>query len=186
MGKWSKVSKAVSVVSSDRIRGSVASLYPRMLPHIGITVTSIEKAIQSYHDILGFHVVGRSLESSRRRFSLRPDSQRRLGRRFRGGRLAQLAGGSGVCIELFDFSEPASDRRENNLEYSKTGINHFTIADAALEDLARRIAESGGKLRGQIRTLILGKPYKLAYCEDPFGNIIELYSHGTEPTWTNL
>jgi catechol-2,3-dioxygenase len=46
----------------------------------------------------------------------------------------------------------------------------------------RRQAASAGALYG---LLFPDKPYKLAYCEDPFGNIIELYTHSTEQIWSN-
>jgi catechol-2,3-dioxygenase len=105
---------------------------------------------------------------------------------FGGGRVAQLAGANGVCLELFEFSKPATAVRENNFEYWKTGMNHFAVVEPAIEDLARRIVETGGKRRSRIWTLFPGKPYKIAYCEDPFGNVIELYSHSTEQTWSNV
>ena len=28
------------------------------------------------------------------------------------------------------------------------------------------------------------KPYRMVYCEDPFGNIVELYSHSYELTYS--
>jgi len=28
------------------------------------------------------------------------------------------------------------------------------------------------------------KPYRMVYCEDPFGNLIELYSHSYELTYS--
>jgi hypothetical protein len=43
------------------------------------------------------------------------------------------------------------------------------------EQRVKKIAESGGKQRTKVLELIPGKPYKIAYCEDPFGNIIEIY-----------
>lgn len=164
----------------------MAGLYPRVLTHIGITVINIEKAIQWYQEILGFQLLAGPLTLVADDSHFGQIAKDVWGSGFRGGRLAQLAGANGVCIELFDFSEPASAARENNFEYWKTGIYHFTIVDPAIEDLARRIAESGGKCRTRVWTLIPGKPYKMAYCEDPFGNIIELYSHSTEQTWSNL
>jgi catechol-2,3-dioxygenase len=30
-----------------------------------------------------------------------------------------------------------------------------------------------------------GKPYKAVYCEDPFGNIIEIYTHSYEQIWSS-
>ncbi len=33
--------------------------------------------------------------------------------------------------------------------------------------------------------LFPGEPYRCCYCEDPFGNVVELYSHGHERVWAN-
>ena len=44
-----------------------------------------------------------------------------------------------------EFKKPATAVRENNFEYWKTGMNHFGVVERAVEDLARRIAETGGK-----------------------------------------
>ncbi|HYZ84349.1 MAG TPA: VOC family protein [Bryobacteraceae bacterium] len=164
---------------------SMASLHPRGITHIGITVIDIEKAIRWYQEVLGFQLVAGPLNV------VADDSHfgqiaTDLWGGFGTGRLAQLAGADGVCLELFEFNKPATAVRENNFEYWKTGMNHFAIVDPAIEDLARRIVETGGKRRSRIWTLLPGKPYKIVYCEDPFGNVIEIYSHSTERTWSNV
>ena len=50
----------------------------------------------------------------------------------------------------------------------------MTAAD--IEALARKIAESGGRSSEVFRS-IPGRPYPAAYCEDPWGNVIEINSH---------
>ncbi|HEX4166871.1 MAG TPA: VOC family protein [Bryobacteraceae bacterium] len=162
------------------------SVYPRAITPIGVTVVNTEKAIQWYQEILDFQsLVGAlNLVADDSHFGqLAIDI---WGSGFGGGRLSQLTGANGVCLELFEFSKPATAVREKNFEYWKTGIYHFAIVDPAIEDLARRITEAGGKCRTRIWTFYPGKPYKIAYCEDPFGNIIEIYSHSTEQIWSNL
>jgi catechol 2,3-dioxygenase-like lactoylglutathione lyase family enzyme len=170
----------------QQTEGSSASAYPRAITHIGVTVVDIEKAIQWYHDVLGFQLVVGPLNVVADDSHFGQIATGLWGSGFGGGRVAELTGGNGVCLELFEFSKPATAVRENNFEYWKTGPNHFAIVDPAIEDLARRIAETGGKCRTQIWTLHPGKPYKIVYCEDPFGNVIEIYSHSTEQTWSNL
>ncbi|MGB6127262.1 MAG: hypothetical protein WBG30_00800 [Psychrilyobacter sp.] len=50
-----------------------------------------------------------------------------------------------------------------------------------VEGLAGKIVECGGKQRMIIREYYLeDKPYKMVHMEDPFGNIIEIYSHSYE------
>ena len=55
--------------------------------------------------------------------------------------------------------------------------------DKAIEQLTKKIAENGGKQRTKVWELIPDKPYKIAYCEDPFGNIIEIYTHSYQEVW---
>ena len=89
-------------------------------------------------------------------------------------------------IELFQFGQPETIRREDNFEYWKTGIFHFCLTDPDIETLARRIDETGGKQRSKVWQLWPDKPYKVCYCEDPWGNIVELSSHSYEQTWANF
>ena len=158
--------------------------YPRAITHVGITVTDVEAAIRWYREIFGFQLLAGPVQlvADDSHFGL--ISRDIFGSQFRRGRLALLTGSNGVCVEIFDFEDPLSQRREG-FEYWKTGISHFTIIDPDVEKLVRRIVETGGKSRSQIWKFSPDKPYKMAYCEDPFGNIIEIYSHSTEQTWSN-
>ena len=65
------------------------------------------------------------------------------------------------------------------------GYFHICLIADDIEELADKIANSGGKKRSEIWNTWKGKPYYLVYCEDPFGNIIELYSHSTETMYAN-
>ena len=54
--------------------------------------------------------------------------------------------------------------------------------DPNVEELAERIVAAGGKKRMEKpRYYYPGeKPYRMIYMEDPFGNIVEIYSHSYE------
>ena len=56
------------------------------------------------------------------------------------------------------------------------------MQDPDLEGLVEKIVAAGGKKRMQEpRFYYPGeKPYRMIYMEDPFGNIIEIYSHSYE------
>lgn len=70
---------------------------------------------------------------------------------------------------------------ENNFEYWKTGVFHFWVQDPNVEELAERIVAAGGKKRMEKPRYYPGeKPYRMIYMEDPFGNILEIYSHSYE------
>ena len=164
----------------------MSNLYPRVVTHVGVTVTNMVKAIDWYRTIFGFQLLAGPAElvSDDSHFGM--IGRDIFGADFRRGQLAQLTGANGVCIELFQFDEPRSEVRQNNFEYWKAGIMHFTIIEPEIEKMVQTIAESGGKARSKVWTLFPGKPYKIAYCEDPFGNIVEISTHSTEQTWSNL
>lgn len=50
-------------------------------------------------------------------------------------------------FEVFEFIDPKEEQRENNFEYWKTGFFHIGITNPNIEELAKRIAEKGGKQR---------------------------------------
>lgn len=95
---------------------------------------------------------------------------------------------NGVGIELFEFIEPAAVSRqeeENNFEYWKTGYFHIALTEPNIEELADKIALSGGKRRTDIMELVPGSGKKICFCEDPFGIVIEIYPHRYEQFWAN-
>ena len=83
-------------------------------------------------------------------------------------------------VELFEFKRQVNP--EDNFEYWKTGIFHFCVQDPNVEELADKIVAAGGKKRMEKpRYYYPGKkPYRMIYMEDPFGNILEIYSHSYE------
>jgi catechol 2,3-dioxygenase-like lactoylglutathione lyase family enzyme len=95
---------------------------------------------------------------------------------------------NGVGIELFEFIEPAAVSRreeENNFEYWKTGYFHIALTEPNIEEISDKIALNGGKRRTDIMELVPGSGKKICFCEDPFGNVIEIYSHTYEQFWAN-
>ena len=101
-------------------------------------------------------------------------------------RIAWLSSGNQVGFEIFEYIEPKAQRRKENFEYWKSGFTHICITDPNIEDLYRKISDSGGKQRSNIWEIVPDKGYKIVFCEDPFGNIIEIYSNDFEQTITSL
>jgi hypothetical protein len=88
---------------------------------------------------------------------------------------------------LIEYIEPKAQRRiTDNFEYWKSGFTHICITDPNIEDLCNRISKSAGKQRSKIWEIVPDKRYKIVFCEDPFGNIIEIYSNSYEQTITSL
>ena len=73
----------------------------------------------------------------------------------------------------------------DNLEYWKHGYWHICFTDPEIDALVARIVAAGGKQRTDVWAFIPGTDRKLCYCEDPFGNVIEIFSHTYEQTFAN-
>jgi catechol 2,3-dioxygenase-like lactoylglutathione lyase family enzyme len=108
-----------------------------------------------------------------------------LGPKVRRFKMAHLKGSSGPGLQMFEFVDPAPAPALEPDAYWRTGIFHICVTDPDIEGLAARIASNGGR-RSQVWRQIPGKPYAAAYCADPWGNIIEINSHGYEETRTFL
>jgi catechol 2,3-dioxygenase-like lactoylglutathione lyase family enzyme len=157
--------------------------YPRTMNHVAVSVLDLDKAIRWYTKVLGFNLVKEPMEGISDDTHIGRLFQDVFGQGFRKLRLAHLSFGNQVGFEIFEFIEPKEEQRQNNFEYWKTGFFHICITDPNIEEITKRIVESGGKQRSKIWELTPGKPYKVVSCEDPFGNVIDIYSHGYEYIW---
>ena len=157
--------------------------YPRTFSHIGISVTDLDQAVKFYTEVLGWYVImpPTRIESDDSAIGIMCDDV--FGKGWGHFNIAHLATGDKIGIELFEFKN--AERRENNFEFWKTGVFHFSVQDPDVEGLAAKIVAAGGKQRMPIREYYPGeKPYRMVYCEDPFGNLIEIYSHSYELTYS--
>jgi catechol 2,3-dioxygenase-like lactoylglutathione lyase family enzyme len=168
-----------TIESSSRPTSSVPS------NHIGVGVPDLDKAVRWYHEVLGFNMVVEPMEGSADDSHIGMVLKDIFGTSFKKLRLAHMTFANHVGFEIFEFVDPKEEQRENNFEYWKTGFFHIGITDPNIEELAKKIAENGGKQRSKIWEVFPGKPYKIVYCEDPFGNIIEIYSHSYEEQWSS-
>ena len=163
----------------------MTTLYPRAVTHVGVTVTDLDQAIQWYQDVLGLGVIAGPVDLVADDSHFGQLATDIFGATFSSGRIAFLAGGNGFVVEIFEFTEPQSERRADNFEYWKNGFFHICFVDPDIEATAKKIEATGGKIRSKIWKLFPDKPYKIVYCEDPFGNTFELYTHSTEQIWSN-
>ena len=151
--------------------------------HVGLTVPDIDRAVEFYTKVFGFYVVVPPTETREDASHIGQIAGDVFGSGWKWFRIAHLSTGDGIGIELFQFADTKPE--PNRFEYWRPGPFHFCVQDADLEGLVRRIEEHGGHMRmQQVRTFYPGKkPYRLVYCEDPFGNIVEIYSHSYEMTF---
>ncbi|MBY5920655.1 lactoylglutathione lyase family protein [Ferrimonas balearica] len=157
--------------------------YPRTFSHIGISVPDLEAAVTFYTEVMGWYLImaPTTIEQDDSAIGVMCDDV--FGPGWGSFRIAHLATGDKIGIELFEFRNAAQP--ENNFEYWKTGVFHFSVQDPDLEGLVEKILAAGGKQRMPVREYYPGeKPYRMVYMEDPFGNIIEIYSHSYELTYS--
>jgi catechol 2,3-dioxygenase-like lactoylglutathione lyase family enzyme len=147
---------------------------PPAVAHVGVTVPDLDAAVRWYGDVLALEAIGPPVEVRADEGHGGAVAADVFGPRFGRFRQAHLATANGVALELFEFADPGD------------GIVHFCLTTTAIDALAHRIAASGGRMRtSRVWDLFPGEPYRMCYCEDPFGNVLELYSHSHERVYSN-
>ncbi len=158
--------------------------YPRSFSHIGISVDDLGKAVAFYKDVLGFYLIMEPTTIKEDDSPIGEMCTDVFGKGWNSFKIAHLSTGDRIGVEIFEFSN--QKKPENNFEYWKNGVFHFCIQDPNLEELVEKIVAAGGKKRmKEPRYYYPGeKPYRMIYLEDPFGNILEIYSHSYELTYS--
>lgn len=163
----------------------MATVPAHNLNHVGVSVPDIDAAIDWYKRVFGFVLIAEPAE-------VRPDgshfgnlSSNICGKRYGGMKIAHMVTGDGVGFELFEFLEPRPERREDTMEYWKNGFFHIAITHPDVEEKVAEIVKNGGLKRSEIWELIPGEDVRVCYCEDPFGNVIEIISHRYEQVIAN-
>ena len=158
--------------------------YPRTINHIGLTVSNLDQAVDWYQTVLGYRLILGPLEIVPDDTHFGQLAKDILGDHLRQGRFAHLATGNQVGLELFEFEDPEAGPRSSEMEYWKNGYFHICITDPNITELANKIVAHGGKQRTKIWEIFPGSERYLVYVEDPWGNVIEIYSHSYELTWS--
>ena len=71
------------------------------------------------------------------------------------------------------------------MPYWNRGVFHIAITHPDVDVLASKIAAKGGKKRHEPINFVPGRPWRLCYCEDPWGNVIEVMSHSYAEVFSN-
>jgi catechol 2,3-dioxygenase-like lactoylglutathione lyase family enzyme len=154
--------------------------YPRPINHIGLSVEDLDAAADWYCRVLGFEVIIGPFEITADDSYAGREVADFFGAELRKLRIVHLATGNGVGLEIFQFVDPPSRRPARDFEYTRTGFYHICVTDPDIGGLVRRIVESGGKQLSSIWNALEGQPYRAVYCQDPFGNVVEVLSHSYE------
>jgi catechol 2,3-dioxygenase-like lactoylglutathione lyase family enzyme len=144
------------------------------ITHVGIAVADLDRALGWYSDVLGLQPLGVPSAVSTGEGHAGMVAADVLGSG--SFRQAHLTGTNGVAVELFEFAEEQQRWR---------GIFHICVVPPSLDRTAAHIAATGGRRTSRIWPIFPDAPYRTCYCEDPFGNTVELYSHSHERTYAN-
>ena len=158
---------------------------PPAINHIGISVLDLDETLRWYQEVLGFTLLTPPVEMDADSPHLGPALREMLGPRVKRFKMAHLNTGNSVGLQVFQFLDPPAEQPDDASAFWKTGFFHICITHPDIEEMAARIAEHGGR-RSRVWREIPGKPYGAAYCADPWGNVIEINSHGYEETRTFL
>ena len=159
--------------------------YPRSFSHIGISLPDLEQAVRFYTEVLGWYLIMKPTTITEDNSPIGEMCTDVFGTGWKSFKIAHLSTGDRIGVEIFEFNNQTNP--EDNFEYWKTGIFHFCVQDPNLEELADKVEAAGGKRRmKEPRYYYPGeKPYRMIYMEDPFGNILEIYSHSYELTYSD-
>jgi len=79
-----------------------------------------------------------------------------------------------------------STEGEPNPEPTQSGLFHLCVIDEDVEGLAARIDKAGGDHYSEVWQIFEDDDqYTLTYCRDPYGNLVEIYSHSHERIYSN-
>jgi catechol 2,3-dioxygenase-like lactoylglutathione lyase family enzyme len=136
--------------------------------HVGLTVTDLDAAIAWYQAVFGLSV----LQGPDVIRGAEPRVRDIFGPQTGDFLIVYLGAPTGPRLQLFQFFQPAVERREETFEFWRTGISHLSLACADVPRAVARLEAHGGRRRSEIHGALPGPIY--CYCEDPDGNVIEL------------
>ena len=146
--------------------------------HVGISIPDLDTAIAWYRDVLGFALLSGPHDVDFAEPRVGEQARDVLGGDFKRMRMAHVLTPNGIGIELFQLIDPPHEPKERPVEYWRSGIFHLCITHKDIEGLAKKIVDHGGR---QLSKIWMERPpsseYKMVYCADPFGTVIEIYTH---------
>jgi lactoylglutathione lyase family protein len=146
-------------------------------------VTDLAAAVQFYTEVMGWYLIMPPTTITEDASAIGIMSTDAFGAGWGSARIAHLSTGDRIGVEIFEFIN--AEKPQNNFEYTKTGVFHFCVQDPDVEGLAAKIVAAGGRQRMPVREYFPGeRPFRMVYMEDPFGIILEIYSHSYELTYS--
>ena len=150
--------------------------------HVGLNVPDLDAAVAWYTSVLGFEVLRDPAEivagdgEAGERFAWIN------GPKFGRARVAYLTSGNGVGLEMFEFGQPRTEPFADDWEFWRPGIWHICVTAPDVGELATLIAAHGGRQRTDVIASPPGSQFRLTFCQDPWGNPIELMNASYDRT----
>ena len=154
--------------------------------HIAISVPDVEKGLKWYQEVMGFTIVRGPVELTSDNIQVGKALNNIFGSKFKRLRIVWMSSANNIGVEIFQFIQPKQLIKKKQIEYWSGGVIHIAVTERNIEDLLSRVTKTGGKQISKIWELDPKKHHKLVFCSDPFGNIIEIYSHSFEQFHANL
>jgi catechol 2,3-dioxygenase-like lactoylglutathione lyase family enzyme len=141
--------------------------------HAGRTVKDMDRALTFYRDLLGLSIVDDDMLEG-------PEVSEMVGLPNAKLRAVMLSiDGSTPFLELIEYSRPASLELTGAEQASDVGNSHFCLLVDSMQAEVQRLAAAGVRFTGSPLLadagLFVGQ--WAAYCFDPDGLIVELWSH---------
>ena len=164
----------------DPIRSSIS------INHIAISVPDLEKGLKWYQEVMGFTIVRGPVELTSDNIQVGKALKNIFGSKFKKLRIVWMSSANNIGVEIFQFIQPKQHIEKKQIEYWSGGIIHIAVTERNIEDLLSKVTKTGGKQISKLWELDPIKHHKLVFCSDPFGNIIEIYSHSFEKFKDNM
>jgi catechol 2,3-dioxygenase-like lactoylglutathione lyase family enzyme len=151
--------------------------HPPTAAHVAVTVPDVAAAVAFYTQALDMRVLVQPTEV--------PPTTGHTGDfleaffpGFRGMRAARMITDEGFAMELFEWAPGEGGGSPTELRHHETpGYFHVAFVDPDVEGRVLRILGAGGRRRTRTWQVWPDQPFLACYCEDPFGNIVEVISH---------
>ena len=159
---------------------------PTSINHIAISVSDLEKGLKWYQEVMGFTIVRGPVELKSDDILVGRALKNIFGPKFKKLKIVWMSSANNIGVEIFQFIQPKQLVKKKKIEYWSGGVIHVSVTERNVEDLLSQVTKNGGKQISKIWELDPKKHHKLVFCTDPFGNMIEIYSHSFEQFHANL
>ncbi|MEQ8168960.1 MAG: VOC family protein [Candidatus Eremiobacterota bacterium] len=140
---------------------------PVTFGHIALSVKYLDKAIEWYRNVFGFRLTKEPVEIDTDTSPSGEVARTLFGRNMKKLRIAQMTLDNQAGLELFEFIIPLSEKDN----FRKSGFLHMCLIVQDMDTFIKKLEENGGKVKVENTS----PQKKVVFCEDPDGNIIELW-----------